>query len=77
MMPDSPGWGSKQETDLGTLLVVSEENEYREPWKGEPGNYQRFFSGLAAAIRNQTEYPWYTASDSDTARDNTCRVQES
>ncbi len=52
--PDRPeAWGTENEASYGTLGVVGEAT----PIATEPGAYQRYYEGVAAALRGEGELP--------------------
>ncbi|HEY5050554.1 MAG TPA: Gfo/Idh/MocA family oxidoreductase [Acidothermaceae bacterium] len=52
--PDTPaGWGTESEASYGTLGVVGEAT----PIATEPGAYQRYYEGIAAALRGEGDLP--------------------
>jgi predicted dehydrogenase len=46
-------WGTEHEASYGTLGVVGEAT----PIATEPGAYQRYYEGVAAALRGEGELP--------------------
>ncbi|AHM59145.1 oxidoreductase domain-containing protein [Flammeovirgaceae bacterium 311] len=50
-LPSAPGWGAEKPEDWGTLITGDNDATSSQPYPGVPGNYNVFFTGLAAAIR--------------------------
>jgi scyllo-inositol 2-dehydrogenase (NADP+) len=51
--PGRPGWGEEPESRWGTVGVGAESRTVRT----EPGDYGRFYAGVAAAIRDGAPPP--------------------
>ena len=51
--PGTPGWGEEAESSWGTVGAGDDVH----PQRSEPGNYLKFYEGVAAAIRDGTPPP--------------------
>jgi scyllo-inositol 2-dehydrogenase (NADP+) len=52
-LPTEPGWGEEDPANYGVLSVDGQDR----PVRTEPGAYQQFYSGLAAALRDGAPPP--------------------